>query len=193
MHARALEEASGRLRGITLAIRDGAVRMAVLALVAAGLAPVSRPLGVALAMAAVVEAVVLGVRFMRRRQLLEHLALVPAAYEIADVAEYGRKATRRRERERTAEAFGRILGDGLGSPALWLPERVAALEIELRAVLDALRTAGSAVQPAAVIACRQLVTNPVRSGLYNPELPIEEVRMRLRAITRTLSAERERA
>jgi hypothetical protein len=193
MHARALEEAWGRLREITRAIRDGAVLMAALTLSAAGLAPLSRPLGVALATAAVVEAVVLGVRFMRRRQLLEHLALVPAAYEIPDVAEYGRKATRRRERERTAEAFGRILDDGGGSPALWLPERVTALEIELRAVLDALRMAGSAVQPAAMIACRQLVTNPVRSGLYNPELPIEEVRMRLRAITRTLSVEREGA
>jgi hypothetical protein len=45
------------------------------------------------------------------------------------------------------------------------------------------------VQPLAMVACRQLVTNPVRSGLYNPDLPIEDVRTRLQAITRTLAAE----
>jgi hypothetical protein len=127
---------------------------------------------------------------MRRRQVLEQLALVPAAYEIPEVAEYGRKATRRRERERMADAFGRILSDGVGRPVLWLPERVAALEVELRAVSEALRTSESTVQPLTMIACRQLVTNPVRSGLYNPNLPIEDVRMRLQAITRSLVARR---
>lgn len=193
MHARALEEASGRLRQITRAIRDGTVLTAAMTLLAAGVAPVSRPLGGALAVAAVVEAVVVGVWFMRRRQLLEQLALVPAAYEIPAVAEYGRKATRRRERERMADAFGRILSDGLGRrPVLWLPERVAALEVELRAVSEGLRTSGSTVQPLTMVACRQLITNPVRSGLYNPNLPIEDVRMRLQAIARTLGAERER-
>lgn len=191
MHARALEEASGRLRQITRAIRDGIVLTVVMTLLAAAVAPVSRPLGGALAIAVGVEAIVIGVWFMRRRQLLEQLALVPAAYEIPEVADYGRKATRRRERERIAEAFGRILGDGVGCPVLWLPERVAALEIELRAVSDALRAAGSTVQPRTMVACRQLITNPVRSGLYNPELPIEDVRMRLQAITRMLVAERE--
>jgi hypothetical protein len=165
----------------------------VMTFLAAGVVPVSRPLGSALAIAAVVQAIVLGVWLMRRRQLLEQLALVPAAYEIPDVDQYGRKATRRRERERMAEAFGRILDDGVGRPVLWLPERVAALEIELRAVSEALRTAGPTVQPLTMIACRQLVTNPVRSGLYNPNLPIEDVRTRLQAITRTLAAERESA
>jgi hypothetical protein len=193
MHARALEEASGRLRQTTQAIRDGTVLTAAMTLLAVGVVPVSRPLGSALAIAAVVQAVVLGVLFMRRRQLLEHLALVPAAYEIPDVAQYGRKATRRRERERMAEAFGRILDDEVGRPVLWLPERVAALEIELRAVSEALRTAGPTVQPLTMIACRQLVTNPVRSGLYNPNLPIEDVRTRLQAITRTLAGERKSA
>jgi hypothetical protein len=193
MHARALEEASSRLRQITRAIRDGAALTIVMALLAGAVLPVSRPIGGAVAIAAVVEAIALGVRFMRRHQLLEQLALVPAAYEIPDVAEYGRKATRRRERERMAEAFERILSDGVGRPVLWLPERVAALEIELRAVSEALRTAGSTVQPRAMIACRQLVTNPVRSGLYNPNLPIEDVRMSLQAITRTLAAGRESA
>jgi hypothetical protein len=193
MHARALEEASGRLRQAARAIRDGTALAVLMALLSAGVVPLSRPLAGALAITAVVQAVVLGVWFMRRRQLLEHLALVPAAYEIPDVAEYGRRATRRRERERMAEAFGRIIGDGVGRPVLWLPERVAALEVELRAVSDALRTAGSAVQPLAIIACRQLVTNPVRSGLYNPDLPIEDVRMRLQVIIRTLASGRESA
>jgi hypothetical protein len=193
MHARALEEASGRLRQATRAIRDGTALAVLMTLLSAGVVPLSRPLAGALAITAVVQAVVLGVWFMRRRQLLEHLALVPAAYEIPDVAEYGRRATRRRERERMAEAFGRIIGDGVGRPVLWLPERVAALEVELRAVSDALRTAGSAVQPLAIIACRQLVTNPVRSGLYNPDLPIEDVRMRLQVIIRTLASGRESA
>jgi hypothetical protein len=191
MHARALEEASGRLRQTRRAIRDGVGLIVGMTLLIAGVAPVSRPLGGALAVAVVVEAIVVGVSLMRRRQLLEQLALVPAAYEIPEVAEYGRKATRRRERERIAEAFRRILSDGVGRPVLWLPERVAALEGELRAVSDALRTAGSTVQPRTMVACRQLVTNPVKSGLYNPNLPIEDVRTKLQAITRTLVAERE--
>ena len=191
MHARALEEASGRLRHTTRAVRDGTVLAIVMTLLAAGLVPLSRPLGGAFAVAAVVQALVLGVWLMRRRQLLEHLALLPEAYEIYEVAEYGQRATRRRERERMADAFGRILADGVGRPVLWLPERVAALEVELRALSEALRTAGSTAQPRAMIACRQLVTNPVRSGLYNPELPIEDVRRRLQVITRTLAGERE--
>jgi hypothetical protein len=191
MHARALEEASGRLRHTTRAVRDGTVLAIVMTLLAAGLVPLSRPLGGAFAVAAVVQALVLGVWLMRRRQLLEHLALLPEAYEIYEVAEYGQRATQRRERERMADAFGRILADGVGRPVLWLPERVAALEVELRALSEALRTAGSTAQPRAMIACRQLVTNPVRSGLYNPELPIEDVRRRLQVITRTLAGERE--
>jgi hypothetical protein len=191
MHARALEEASGRLGRTRRAIRDGVVLIVVMALLIAGVALVSRPLGAALAVAVVVEAIVIGLSFMRQRQLLEQLALVPAAYEIPEVAEYGRKATRLGERERTAEAFRRILTDGAGRPVLWLPERVAALEGELRAVSDALRTAGSTVQPRTMVACRQLITNPVKSGLYNPNLPIEDVRTKLQAITRTLVAERE--
>jgi hypothetical protein len=193
MHARALEEASGRIRQMRRAMREAIVLALVMTVLAAGVAPVSRQLGGALAIAAVVEAIVLGVRYMRRRQLLEHLAVVPAAYEIAEVAAYGQKATRRCERERMVEAFGRMLDDGASAPVLWLPERVAALEIELRAVSDALRTAGSTVQAPAVIACRQLVTNPVRSGLYNPDLPIEDVRTKLQLITRTLAGERESA
>jgi hypothetical protein len=193
MHARALEEASSRLRQSTRVIRDGTLLTVALTLLAAGVVPVSRPLGSALAIAAGVEAVVLGVLVMRRRQLLEHLALVPAAYEIPEVTQYGRKATRSRERERMAEAFGRILADGVGRPVLWLPERVAALEIELRAVSEALRTAGSTAPPLAMIACRQLVTNPVRSGLYNFDLLIEEVRTRLQMITRSLSTGRDSA
>jgi hypothetical protein len=191
MHARALEEASGRLRQITRAIRDGTLVTAAMTLLAAGVMPFSRPLAGALAIAAVVEAIAVGVWFMRRRQLLEQLALVPAAYEIPEVAEYGRKATRRRERERIAEAFRRILSDGVGRPVLWLPERVAALEGELRAVSDALCTAGSNVQPRTMVACRQLITNPVKSGLYNPNLPIEDVRTKLQVITRTLVTERD--
>src|SRR5207249_2322088 len=107
MHARALEEATGRLRQMTRGIREAVVLAVAVAFLAAGVVPVSRPLGGALAIAAIVDAIVLAVRFMRRRQLLEHLALVPAAYEIPEVAEYGRKATRRRERERMAAAFGR--------------------------------------------------------------------------------------
>jgi hypothetical protein len=190
MHARALEAASGRLRLTTRAIRDGAVLTVVMTFLAAGVVPVSRALGGAFAVAAVVQALVLGVALMRRRQLLEQLALVPEAYEIPEVADYGQRATCRRERERMADAFGRILADGVGRPVLWLPERVAALEIELRALSEALRTAGSTVQPLAMVACRQLVTNPVRSGLYNPDLPIEDVRRRLQSITRTLAAER---
>jgi hypothetical protein len=193
MHARALEEASCRLRQSTRVIRDGTLVTAAMVFLAAGVIPVSLPLASALAAAAVVEAVVLGALLMRRGQLLEHLALVPAAYEIPDVARYGLKATRRRERERMEEAFRHILADGVGGPVLWLPERVVALEAELRAMSDALREAGSTVQPLAMVACRQLVTNPVRSGLYNPDLPIEEVRARLQVITRTLAGERDSA
>jgi hypothetical protein len=193
MHSRALDEASGRLRQFRREIRDSALLAAVTALFASGLAPVSTRLAVALAVAAVVEATMLGVRLLRRRLLLEHLALVPAAYEIPEVAGYGRKVAGRRERERTAEALRRMIVGGPGRPVLWLPERVSALESELRAVSDALRAADSSVQPPAVIACRQLVTNPVRSGLYNPNLPIEEVRARLQGITRTLAADQESA
>jgi hypothetical protein len=133
------------------------------------------------------------VRMFRRRLLLEHLALVPAAYEIPEVAGYGRRVTGPRERERTADALRRMMAGGAGRPVLWLPERITALECELRAVYDALRAADSSVQPPAVIACRELVTNPVRSGLYNPNLAIEEVRARLQGITRTLAADQERA
>jgi hypothetical protein len=191
MHARALEEASGRLHQTKRAIRDGTVLTAAITLLAAGLLPVSPPLASALGIAALVEAVVVAVLVMRCRQLLEHLALVSSAYEIPEVAQYGHRATRRRERERMAEAIGRLLTDGVGRPVLWLPERVAALEIELQAMSEALRTAGPTVQPRAMVACRQLVTNPVKSGLYNPDLPIEEVRTRLQAITRTLVSARD--
>jgi hypothetical protein len=193
MHARALDEASGRLRQFRWGIRDSAVLAGVTALFASGLAPVSTPIAGALAVAALVEATMLGVRLLRRRLLLEQLALVPAAYEIPEVAGYGRRVTGRRQRERTADALRRMIVGGAGRPVLWLPERVTALETELRGVYDALRAADSGVQPPAVVACRQLVTNPVRSGLYNPNLPIEEVRARLQGITRTLAADQESA
>src|SRR5918994_183920 len=136
MHARALDEASGRLRQFRWGIRDSAVLAAVTALFASGLTPVSAPLAGALGVAAVAEATLLGVRLLRRRQLLEQLALVPAAYEIPEVAGYGRRVTGRRERERTADALRRMIVGGAGRPVLWLPDRVTALEGELRAVSD---------------------------------------------------------
>jgi hypothetical protein len=186
MHERELEEVARRLRHLTRRVRDAAALAALAAAAAVALAAVATALAASLGLAALVGGGMAGASALRRRGMLEALALVRGAYVIPEVEAFARKVAGARERRRTARALRRMIGDAGDYPALWLPERVSAVEPELRELADALSADHPRLAPIGAVACRQLVTNPVRSPLYNPELPVEELEARLHTIRQTL-------
>jgi hypothetical protein len=193
MHERALEEAAARVRQLRRRVRDAGVLALVAAVLALALTALSTPLAVSFAVAALIEGVVAAAAALRLRATLEMLALVGRAYAIPEVKMYAGKIAGVRGRRRTAEAFQRMLCQGDDQAVLWLPERVHAVERELRTLADALTTADGRLGLIGAVACRQLVTNPVRSPLYNPELSVEELDARIHHITRAFGEDRRAA
>jgi hypothetical protein len=186
VYERGLEEVSCRLRHLRRRAREAGVLAAACAVAALVALAFSVTLAGSFALAAGVAAATAGFAVLRRHVLLGNLATERSAYALPEVESFARKAVAPRERERTARAFRRMLGEGGEYPALWLPERVLAVEGELRALADALSAPTQRVAPIGAVACRQLVTNPVQSPLYNPELPVEELAARLHTIRQTL-------
>jgi hypothetical protein len=193
MHERALEEAAARVRQLRRRVHDAGVLALVAAVLAVVLAALSTTLAASFALAALIEGVVAASAMVRLRATLERLALIGPAYAIPEVNTYARKIAGVRGRRRTAEAFQRMLCQGDDHAVLWLPERVHAVERELRTLAGALTAADVRLGLIGAVACRELVTNPVRSPLYNPELSVEELEARIHHITRAFGEGRRAA
>jgi hypothetical protein len=188
MNAREVESAAADVERLRTAVWRSLVAGGVVAAIAAGAAPFSRWFAVALAAGAVVQLVAAGVRWLCRRERIERLALEPAAYTIPEVARFGARASALRERRHLARCL-HALAHERGHPLeLHLVARATRYAQQLESLARELASPTARVEPAIAVACRRLITRPVESPLYNPNLPEEDLRAVLSRIRAGISS-----
>jgi hypothetical protein len=178
VYARAVDQADERLRDLRHEER-GKAGLAAAALaasvVAAELLPVlAGPLFIG---GLVVGA--LGARAMWRRwDLLDRLAGERDAHVIAEVRAFAsREATMDRR-----QSFAALVRASLRAATLAGDARVLAVAEELDALAFELEDGDLVLDPAAAVACMRLLSDVSQSPLLNRELPIEDLRSRVRRI-----------
>ncbi len=183
MNAREVERAAVEVQTSL----DRAVRWlagaAVLSVIAAGLIPLSGRFAVTVGIGAALEVAVATILWMRRRERIERLALEPSAYTIPAVAQLGDRLCDLNHRRRLAASL-RALVNERQALELHLVARTARFAQQLDSLARDLAAPAARVEPAIAVACRRLLTRPVESPLYNPNLPEEDLRallLRIRA------------
>ena len=178
MYARALEQGAARVRELRRQARDDAAA-AALALLFAASATQFAPSLVVPALAGALAMLVLAVRALRRRSdLLGRLAADRDAYVIGEVAERGARAAAMESRRSLAAAIRSLPA----APGVALRERVFDCRGELELLADELERGELSLDPVEAVRCRQLLTDGMESPLFNPALPPETLRLRLRQI-----------
>jgi hypothetical protein len=175
MYARAVEEASTRLRELRHE-QWGSLGVGGLALLlAVGATQVYQPLAVPLFVGGVGVGI-LGVRALWRRwDLLERLAGERDAQTIEDVRAYAaREATAERRR-----SYAALIRMTLTEPSLAAEARVSAAAEVLEELASELEDESLALDPACAVACMRLLTDPEASPLLSAARPPEELRSRV--------------
>lgn len=187
MNARDLETAaadveSSRRRAARSLVAAGAVTV-----LAGALAPVSGTIAVALGVGAAAGVATASMVWLYRRERIERLALDPSAYAIPEVARFGARIAALSERRRIASWIDAMTHDR--SPLeLHLVSRAGRYAQQLELLASELATPSAQVDPATAVACRRLLTRPVESPLYNPNLPEEDLTALLIRIRAGISA-----
>lgn len=172
----------GALRRIALA--QLAVGLAA-ALAAVPTAAVDARLAVALGVSAAFETLLAAASATRRRALVASLALRREAYLIADVRRYGEKLTATATRRAFARSIASVLRAAATDRAgVYLTDRVVSQAPALVGLARALVEPGNRVDPTAMAACQQLLTDGRTSPLLNPALAPTELDAVLRRIHR---------
>lgn len=169
------------------ALRRVAVAQSALGLAAAVAAlvvvTVDTRLAVAFGAGAALETLLAATTAARRRALVASLAFSREAYLIPEVRRYGEEligvSTRR--------AFARLIASVLKAaatddPGLYLVDRVASQAPALAGLARALLEPDNTVDPVAMAACKQLLTDGSASPLLNPALAPTELESLLRRI-----------
>lgn len=172
----ALEVERSRHRAVRWLSAGGA-----LASIAIALLPFSRSFAVTLSCGAVLEMLLAAVLWLRRRERIEQLALDPSAYTIPAVARFGARVCDLSQRRRLAASI-RSMVDDRQPLDLHLVGRTGRFAQQLETLARELAAPAALVEPATAVACRRLVTRPVESPLYNPNLPEEDLRALLHRI-----------
>jgi hypothetical protein len=168
---RALEEAVARLRSDERAWRAHALLAPLfggLAIVGAFQAPsyVAAVLGVA----AVIEVLVAGGIYSRRRAALEALALQTSAYRVPEVRVYAEALVSPGGRERLARRVERLPELVMQRETVFLRARVLGYEEQLLALAGDLRSSDHEVDPVSAVECLRLLEDAPASPLCNPDL-----------------------
>jgi len=177
MYARAVEDASARLREL----RQEEWGDLALAAVSLGLALAATQTRPAFAMPFFLGGVVVGVRgtmaLWRRWDLVERLSGQQEAYVIPEVlACAGREATIERR-----HMYAARIRTELAETGLTYRERVMIAAEELEALAAELENDELTLDPVSAVMCKRLLTD-FESPLFNPALPPENVRSRVRQI-----------
>jgi hypothetical protein len=184
MNARDVEKATADVerslhraqRCLIAAIVVGAMALAVIS---------SSPrFAAALAVGAGLQLCAAVVLWLSRRERIERLALDPSAYAIPAVARFGARVCALRERRRLATFIQAVVHERGHPLELHLVVRSGRYAQLLETLARELASPATRVEPAAAVACRRLLTRPVESPLYNPNLPEEDLRallLRIRA------------
>ena len=117
--------------------------------------------------------------YYAQRDLLQRLALEPAATRIPAVEQYRERLLQQRSRDRLAAAINSLIADANLPHAFCLADRVALVEDQLRWLAGELATPDVPVQPICLVACLRLLTHGVESPLFNPGVPVEQLQATL--------------
>jgi len=183
VNAREVEVAAAGVDRLRSGARWSVIAGALLAAIAAATGTFSKWFAVTLGAGAVLELSLAAVRWLRCRERVERLALEPAAYAIPQVARFGARASALRERRRLARCLDAMVHDRGHPLELHLVIRASSYSQHLEALARELASPAMRIEPAMAVACRRLITRPVESPLYNPNLPEEDLRavlMRIR-------------
>jgi Zn-dependent alcohol dehydrogenase len=156
----------------------------VVAAIAGAVASSSPRFAVALGVGCLLLVGIAVVLWLVRRERIERLALDPAAYAIPAVARFGARACALRERRRLASVIQAVVRERGHPLELHLVIRTSRHAQQLEALARELASPAARVQPPIAVACRRLITRPVESPLYNPNLPEEDLQallLRIRA------------
>jgi hypothetical protein len=176
VNAREVEIAGSGVERLRAGARWSLIVGGVLAATAAGTGTFSRWFAVTLGAGAALELLLAGARWVRCRERVERLALEPAAYTIPAVARFGARASALRERRRLAHCLDAMVHDRGHPLELHLIIRASSYAQHLEALAQELASPTMRIEPAMAVACRRLITRPVESPLYNPNLPEEDLR-----------------
>jgi hypothetical protein len=184
MNARDVDMAAADVERSRHRTRRCLVTGGVVAAIAVTVVPMSSGFAITLGVGASLQLSAAVLLWLSRRERIERLALDPSAYAIPDVARFGARVCALRERRRLA-AFIDAVVHSRGSPLeLHLVARAAVYGQQLDTLARELASPAARVEPAVAVACRRLLTRPVESPLYNPNLPEEDLRallLRIRA------------
>ncbi|HEX4010480.1 MAG TPA: hypothetical protein VHX62_10750 [Solirubrobacteraceae bacterium] len=185
MTDREVEQAAARLARMRVqgwCLRGGGSAVLVAAFaVRGGGAPLQ---AVLLALAALIAGTDL-VRAARVRMMIERLALVPEAYAIGAVRQFGTRAASPSQCELLAMRLRDIIAHAAEQPLV--PERVAAYQSEIEELSVRLGRPGARLGPPEAVACRRLLTRCAESALYNRRIPAEDLGTALRRIAAGIS------
>jgi hypothetical protein len=184
VHARAVDDATGRLREL----RHEEWAGFALAATAIGLSLAATQVRPALALPLFLGGVVVGVlgtrAFWRRWDLLDQLADERDAYAIPDVVAYASRENTM-DRRRASASFIRA---AVREPGLGCEARVRVAAPDLEALASELEDEELTLDPASAVACLRLLSDPALSPLINPVLPPEDLRSRVFQIRSGFSA-----
>ncbi len=183
MDARTVSQAAGELASLRrLALQRLAVALGAL-LVAGPAALLNMRLAVAFGAGAAFEAILALMSSAQRRAIVASLALHREAYLLPEVRRHGAALATMKSRRALAGSIGSMLRGASGSRVgVELVDRVTWQAPALAALAKALIEPANAVEPTAMAACAQLLTDGRTSPLLNPALPRGELDGMLRRI-----------
>jgi len=154
---------------------DLAALMFGLALGASGLSP---SLAVPLLVGALASTFLAVRAFWRRWDLLDRLTFDRDAYRIPEVGVLGGRSATMEARHVLSQSIRRLL-EPTGYP---YAARVRAEAEGLEALARELDDPTLVLEPACAVACKQLLTEPISSPLFNEALPADDAGVRVRQI-----------
>ena len=175
MNARAVEAAAAELERKRRRGLEGGALGGLVAVAAGAGAAVSPRVALLLGVAATLQVSIAVYALLRRRALIGRLALEPAAYAIPEVERFGSRVSGEHERVRLAGWISSLVQEPEQPTAFTLPERVRQFARELESLARDFVSPSVRVQHASAVAARRLLTHPVSSPLYNPDLTTEDL------------------
>ncbi len=132
-----------------------------------------------MAILAAVEGFVVLCAHYTGRDLVQRLALEPFADEIPEARRYGERLLKQDERDRLAASINSLIAGSRAPGAFCLVDRIVMFEEQLRALARELATPTVPIQARSVVTCVRLLTRGVESPLFNPSVPVEQLRSTL--------------
>lgn len=176
MDARTVSQAAEELASLRRLARERLAVAVGAALVAGPAAQLDVSLTVAFGAGAVFESVLALMSTAERRALVASLALDRGAYLLPEVRRHGTALVTMESRRRQARSIASMLRGASGSRVgVELVDRVTWQAPALAALAHALLEPENVVEPTAMAACVQLLTDGRASPLLNPALPRTEL------------------